>query len=97
MTWTNYTDSGLSVASAVPNATLISNANTVDLTLTMFNYQAGPEAMKTSHRLKISNANTQIGEGYWTGKSGNGMNAMRLNWNSTGSFDAGTYALYGVN
>ncbi|CAB4166089.1 hypothetical protein UFOVP853_14 [uncultured Caudovirales phage] len=77
------------------NSSNVSSANTVAVTLVMRNYQAGPTKMDFKSYAKASGDDAFSVNGWWL-KGSAAMNALRLTLGA-GTFDAGTYALYGVS
>lgn len=73
----------------------IANTTAQDLSLMLFFYQGG------AYPSAVWNVRNSVGSTAYFGTSTyiggtSAVNAIRVLWNSTGSFDAGTYALYGV-
>ena len=71
-------------------------AATFTSTTCIYGYQGGPSAMW----LSVNDDSVAAGIPAWIGVylgSALNIDALRVLWNGTGNFDAGTYALYGVS
>lgn len=78
-------------ATLVPGPADGGASTTHDFTLIIKNYHAGPTKM-------LAEANYQGSPGItWWSKGSSAMNALRIIGDGGGTFDAGTYALYGVS
>lgn len=92
---TGATLSAITAASAtmLESATM-TNAQTQSFTLIIHGYQGGPHPRYDFRT--ITNTTEYQGLGTFIGAAGSPINALRIIWDSTGNFDAGTYVLYGV-
>lgn len=90
-TITNFSTAGLA---SLIDGTTVTAASTSTATVTIFNYQGGPnvhaEATFLAGLTRYQNFADFIG-------TTSAINAIQIAWNGTGSFDAGTYALYGID
>ena len=71
----------------------VTAAQTASMQCTIFNYQGGMNAQSLFR--VISNTTSYHGSAVYIGST-NAINALRLRWDNTGNFDAGTYAIYGI-
>lgn len=72
-----------------------SAAQTVSFGLQIIGYQAGAYPIATGNGA-ISSGSQVVSWITYIGST-DAVNALKIIWNGTGNFDAGTYALYGVN
>lgn len=93
----NFFDAGAvssaGVASMIKSTTQAA-ASTWTASLIIQGYQAGPTLTKYFGQVEAAGAIWEV-LGSWN-KGVNALNALQILWDGTGSFDAGTYALYGV-
>lgn len=73
----------------------IGAADTETITTTIYGYQGGPRATFTSFRYPSATGSSYYVNGVYIGST-SAINALKILISGTGSFDAGTYALYGV-
>ncbi len=71
----------------------VTAAQTASMQCTIFNYQGGMNAQSLFR--VISNTVNYHGSAVYIGST-SAINALRLRWDGTGNFDAGTYAIYGI-
>lgn len=88
---TGTTFTAKTVASLIESTT-VTNAQTFDATINIFNYQAGPR--KRIIARVVANAVEYEVTGSFV--SGSAVTSLEIKWDASGNFDAGTYALYGV-
>ena len=69
------------------------NGQVTSLIVVLHGYQAGP-ALHTAWAGRYADGTSISGQTLGTTS---GVNALRIIWDGTGNFDAGTYALYGVS
>lgn len=70
-------------------------ATTFDIDIVITGYQGGA---RLQAQFSVRSSNGAIDSGLLTYIGGTtAINALRILWNGSGNFDAGTYALYGVN
>ena len=87
-TWTAKT-----LASLIESAT-VTAAQVFNATITLSGYQAGPPTAVTAR--VTANAVEYHCTATYVGSKVAGINALRILWDASGNFDAGTYVLYGV-
>lgn len=83
------------LASLAETASLASAASVFNMTVTIFNYQTGPHKTVEFRYVDAGGASYR-GRKFYIGSTDN-IDALQILWNGSGSFDAGTYALYGIS
>ena len=86
----------VSEATMVSCETSNSSTDTWDFTITIHGYQAGPTGAVVAGISEVTGGGLRIFNGGHS-KGSAAIDALQILWNGSGSFDAGTYALYGVN
>jgi hypothetical protein len=103
-TATDYFGLAMPIAGGVANQALASlceptaiatAGNPITGLITVSPYQAGPHKEYYS-MFSQSGSIREATHGIQIGNAAAGINALRLLWNGSGSFNAGTYALYGI-
>lgn len=97
----NYVGKNITTATLAANtlASLVQGADVAAASLTsatiyIYGYHAGPQTSFFSR--SIHNTTEYTGFGTYIGTKTAAINALSILWNGSGSFDAGTYVLYGV-
>lgn len=90
----NNSTLGSNAVASMIYATAVAAAIASTFSLYLYGYQGGANAQYFS-RVTVNNQNLAL-MGSYVGSTDN-IDALRILWNDTGNFDAGTYALYGVS
>lgn len=93
-TTSNYPAS--SAAGLATSATTQSAAQTAQGYISIFGYQGNSNPIVNAQSANAGSAlTTTLSPGFYIG-SASAINAIRMDWNGSGNFDAGTWTLYGV-